>query len=112
MTRTLALALMNAELLRDPAGLAPNGPPAWLCDLAEAHHENAARSDSRLDALATRVVDDLLAEGVTAGQLIAWLEARHHLPTPREHVHEPPRTAGDRSHRRSWNAIVRHGRND
>ena len=74
---------MSAELLRDPENLSPNGPPPWLRELARANREADARpDDGRLDVLSERVVDEVLAGGVSAGQLIAWLEARHQ-PTHR-----------------------------
>ena len=76
-TRGRAVGLVRAELLRDPVPLTPGAPPGWLIARSRTSRgEPTPLFDSRVDALAGRVVDDVLAQGVSAARLVAWLESR------------------------------------
>ena len=75
--RLRAIALMTAELLREPPALLPTSPPDWLLELTR--NERTGRQilfDGRLTELATRVVDDVVSQGCPADELVAWLEDR------------------------------------
>lgn len=73
--RLRAIALITADLLREPSALMPDDPPGWLLELSP--RTRTGRSilfDGRLTELATRVVDDLQAQGCPPAELVAWLE--------------------------------------
>jgi hypothetical protein len=75
--RLRAIALITADLLREPSALMPDDPPGWLVELSpETRTGRAILFDGRLTELATRVVDDLHAQGCTAEELVQWLEGR------------------------------------
>jgi hypothetical protein len=76
-TRAHAIALLSAELLRDPYDLAADDPPSWLVDLSGLSQPGTTLLfDGRLTDLAARAVDDLLAQGITVEELVVWLEDR------------------------------------
>jgi hypothetical protein len=71
------MALLGAELVRDPYELMSGPPPAWLLELSSDTRTGATLLfDSRLTDLTGRAVDDLLSQGCTADQLITWLANR------------------------------------
>ncbi len=73
--RLRAIALITADLLREPSMLMPDDPPRWLLELSpETRNGRAILFDGRLTELATRVVDDLHAQGCTADELVGWLD--------------------------------------
>lgn len=73
--RLRAIALITADLRREPSLLMPDDPPRWLLELSpETRNGRAILFDGRLTELATRVVDDLHAQGCTADQLLRWLD--------------------------------------
>jgi hypothetical protein len=73
--RLRAIALISADLLLEPSMLMPEDPPRWLLELSpESRTGRAILFDGRLTELATRVVDDLHAQGCTADELVQWLE--------------------------------------
>src|SRR3954447_19147753 len=73
--RLRAIALISADLLRAPSALMPDDPPRWLLELSpETRDGRAILFDGRLTELATRVVDDLQAQGCTADELVRWLD--------------------------------------
>jgi hypothetical protein len=73
--RLRAIALITADLLREPSVLMPDDPPLWLLELSpETRNGRAILFDGRLTELATRVVDDLQAQGCTADELVRWLD--------------------------------------
>jgi hypothetical protein len=75
--RDQAMALMAADLLRDPAGLVPGEPPLWLVNLSQGTGQPAELLfDGRLAQLTARAVDDLLEQGCTVDQLLTWLDER------------------------------------
>jgi hypothetical protein len=83
-TREQAIALLSAELLRDPYDLVTENPPRWIVDLSRLSQPGTTLLfDSRLTDVAARAVDDLLAGGVTTEVLVDWLEARRRDPRPR-----------------------------
>ena len=76
-TRLRAIDLMAADLLRDPHGLVEGAPPDWLIDLSGAGRGGATLLfDGRITDLSRRIVDDVVAQGCTADQLISWLGDR------------------------------------
>jgi hypothetical protein len=76
-TRSRAVVLLSAELIRDPVDLMVSTPPSWLIDLARLGQPGARLLfDSRLSDLAARSVDDLVAGGVPVDALVVWLEDR------------------------------------
>jgi hypothetical protein len=94
LMRDRAMALMASELLRDPGVLVPGEPPQWLVDLSHAVDQAAMLLfDSRLAELTARVVDDLVAQGCTTDELLAWLgDRRRSAPssTTADHATGPP----------------------
>src|SRR5204863_424096 len=75
--RLRAIALMTAELLREPAALLPTRPPPWLLELVRSDRTGReVLFDGRLTGLATRVVDDVVSHGCPTRELVAWLEGR------------------------------------
>ena len=77
--RLRAIALISADLLREPSVLMPDDPPRWLVDLSpETRNGRAILFDGRLTELATRVVDDLHTQGCSHDELVRWLERLHH----------------------------------
>jgi hypothetical protein len=73
--RLRAIALITADLLQDSSVLMPDDPPRWLLELSpETRDGRAILFDGRLTELATRVVDDLHAQGCLHDELVAWLE--------------------------------------
>jgi hypothetical protein len=76
-TRDQAVALLGAELLRDPHDLTLGEPPSWLIELSRSWQPGTRQLfDSRLNDLSARAVDDLLARGVDIDTLVGWLEGR------------------------------------
>jgi len=68
---------MTSELLRDPFALVPVEPPEWLIDLSQPIDQAAKLLfDSRLAEMSRRVVDDLVARGLSADEILSWLEDR------------------------------------
>ena len=62
--RLRAIALITADLLREPSALMPDDPPGWLAELSPGTRSGRAiLFDGRITELATRVVDDLRAQG-------------------------------------------------
>ena len=77
LARERAMVLLAAELLRDPSALLPGEPRPWLIDLSRARDRPVKLLfDGRLADLTGRVVDDLVAMGCSADQLVVWLEKR------------------------------------
>ena len=77
--RLRAIALITADLLREPSVLMPDDPPRWLLELSpETRNGRAILFDGRLTELATRVVDDLQAQGCTHDELVQWLDHLQH----------------------------------
>ncbi len=73
--RLRAIALITADLLHERSLLLPDDPPRWLLELSpSARTGRSILFDGRLTELATRVVDDLLSQGCTPDELVAWLE--------------------------------------
>ncbi len=73
--RMRAIALITADLRRQPSMLMPDDPPRWLLELSPEHRTGRAiLFDGRLTELATRVVDDLHAQGCSADDLVQWLD--------------------------------------
>jgi hypothetical protein len=81
-TRSHAIALLCAELQRDPHGLITE-PPDWLLDLwRQPQPGTTLLFDSRLTDLSARAVDHLVAEEVSAEAIIDWLEDRRRMARP------------------------------
>ncbi len=81
--RARAVALLSADLLRDPSSLMVDPPPKWLSELAERSSTGTALLiDSRLTVLAGRAVDDVVAQGCPLERLVPWLEDRRAGATP------------------------------
>ncbi len=76
-TRAQAIALLSAELLRDPRDLAFEEPPSWLVDLSRLSQRGTTLLfDSRVTDLSARAVDDLVSQGLSVALLVEWLEDR------------------------------------
>jgi len=76
-TRAQAIALLSAELLRDPHDLLTEAPPSWLVGLSRLSQRGTTLLfDSRLTDLSARAVDDLLEQGLSTELLVDWLENR------------------------------------
>jgi hypothetical protein len=74
-TRAQAIALLSAELLRDPDDLATGDPPSWLVGLSRLSQPGTTLLfDSRLTDLSARAVDDLVSHGLSIELLVDWLE--------------------------------------
>jgi len=112
--RLRAIALITADLLREPSVLMPDDPPRWLLELSpETRNGRAILFDGRLTELATRVVDDLQAQGCTADELVQWLDDLHReRDRTAPHPDPPRRVGGGSAEGRTWSGggRVRSGR--
>jgi hypothetical protein len=76
-TRAQAVALLSAELIRDPHDLVTKAPPSWLVDLSRLSQPGTTLLfDSRVTDLSARAVDDLVSRGLSVELLVDWLEDR------------------------------------